>query len=142
MEVYKNEITLNCLAFQLSQARKKVQKWYEQQLSPMGLSTSYVYVMEVIKEYGPSSLTFVAQQLEIERATASTLLSRMERDDFIIRRSSNGRRSIEIHLTEKGHAVLQEALSILKNTDSTLDELLGGNLEVIKTALIDLNKHL
>ncbi|UOR12833.1 MarR family winged helix-turn-helix transcriptional regulator [Halobacillus amylolyticus] len=76
----KNSVTINCLAFQISLARKKIQKFYEEHLEPLELNTSYVYVMEVIKDYGPSTLTSIAEHLQLERTTVSNLLRRMERE--------------------------------------------------------------
>ncbi|MBF4691591.1 MarR family winged helix-turn-helix transcriptional regulator [Fusibacter ferrireducens] len=138
----ENNITINCLAFQLSMARKKVQKWYERYLEEYGLSTSYVYVMEVIKEFGPSSLSLIAEKIELERATVSTLLGRMERDGFIERLVGKERRSMEVHLTPKGKKVLNHALSSLQNADKELNELLSGNLDEIKSSIQTLNNKL
>jgi len=138
----KNNITINCLAFQLSLARKKVQKWYERHLEEYGLSTSYVYVMEVIKEFGPSSLSLIAEKIELERATVSTLLGRMERDGFIERLVGKERRSMEVHLTPKGKEVSNHALSSLQNADKELNDLLSGKLDEIKSSIQTLNNNL
>ncbi|SEQ29055.1 DNA-binding transcriptional regulator, MarR family [Virgibacillus subterraneus] len=138
----KNTITINCLAFQLSNARKKVQKWYEKKLERLGLNTSYVYVMEVIKEFGPSSLSLIAEKIELERATVSNLLGRMERDGFIKRLPGKERRSMEVILTQKGNDILDEALFSLQQADIELDELLVGNLDGIKDSIKVINAKL
>lgn len=135
-------ITINCLAFQLSQARKKVKKWYENYLDTLGISISYIYVMEVIKDNGPSTLTFIAHQLDLEKATMSNLLSRMERDDIIIRMSEKGRRAYEITLTKKGESILAAALEGLKSSDKQLDVLFDGNLDNIKKAVSMINNSI
>ena len=135
-------ISINCLAYQLSQARKKVMKWYETYLKTLGINISYIYVMEVINDNGPSSLTFIAKQLDLEKATVSNLLARMERDDIIIRSSEKERRAYEIHLTKKGHSLLNEALEGLKSSDEQLNQLLNGKLEEIKSAILIINKNI
>ncbi len=135
-------VTINCLAFQLGLARKKVQRWYEQYLNSMGLNTSYVYVMEVIKDNGPCSLTKIAESLELERATVSNLLLRMERDGFINRMPGKERRSIEVHLTDQGKQILSDALSGLQKADSDLNDALDGELSNIMKAIQSLNQHL
>ncbi|MEH7355775.1 MarR family transcriptional regulator [Neobacillus drentensis] len=137
-----NNITINCLAFQLSQARKKVQKRYEQHLETLGLNTSYVYVMEVIKEFGPSTLSLIAEKIELERATVSNLLGRMERDEIINRLPGKERRSMEVHLTQKGKDILDKALFSLQEIDKQLDHLLNGNLEKIKDSVQSINRNL
>ena len=137
-----NNITINCLAFQLSQARKKVQKRYEQHLETLGLNTSYVYVMEVIKEFGPSTLSLIAEKIELERATVSNLLGRMERDGIINRLPGKERRSMEVHLTQKGKDILDKALFSLQEIDKQLDHLLNGNLEKIKDSVQSINRNL
>jgi DNA-binding MarR family transcriptional regulator len=138
----ENTVTINCLAFQLGLARKRVQKWYEQKLENFGIKTSYIYVMEVIKEFGPSNLTFISEKLELERATVSTLLGRMERDEFINRLPGKERRSMEVHLTEKGRIILAEALLCLQEADVQLDMELDGKLASVKQAIQVLNKFL
>lgn len=138
----ENTVTINCLAFQLGLARKRVQKWYEQKLENFGINTSYIYVMEVIKEFGPSNLTFISEKLELERATVSTLLGRMERDEFINRLPGKERRSMEVHLTEKGRIILAEALLCLQEADVQLDMELDGKLASVKQAIQVLNKFL
>lgn len=134
-----NSITINCLAFQLSLARKKIQKWYEDELESFGLNTSYVYVMEVLTERGPCSLTLIAEDLQLEKATVSNLLARMERDGFIHRMPGKERRSMEVHLSEKGKKVVQEALCHLKLADMKLDEELEGQLAAVKEAIKFIN---
>ncbi|WP_179298612.1 MarR family winged helix-turn-helix transcriptional regulator [Evansella halocellulosilytica] len=139
----KNQtITFNCLAFQLSLARKKVLKWYEHQLEDLGLNTSYVYVMEILDEFESSNLSSIAEKLQLERATVSNLLGRMERDEFIIRLPGQERRSIEVHLTNKGKRILDEALPLLQKSDHHLNDLLDGNLERIKKAAETINQNL
>lgn len=138
----KENISINCLAYQLSQARKKVMKWYETYLKNLGISISYIYVMEVINDNGPSSLTFIAHQLELEKATVSNLLVRMERDDIIIRLSEKGRKAYEIKLTAKGQSILAEALKGLKSSDEQLNQLLGGKLEEVKNSIKVINSKI
>lgn len=125
----ENTTTINCLAFQLSLARKKVLKWYEAYLSTIGLNVSYIYVMEIIKEFGPSTLSLIAEKLQQEKATVSKLLSRMERDGYINRLQGKERRSMEVHLTDLGEEILTEALDGLRASDESLDQLLDGELE-------------
>lgn len=136
----KNSVTVNCLAFQLSLARKKIQKFYENHLDYLGLNTSYVYVMEVLKDYGPSNLTSIAEHLQLERATVSNLLGRMERDGYITRLPGKERRSLEVHLSDKGSKVLNKALQLLRKCDIELDEKLEGELNQIKVAIGELNE--
>lgn len=136
----KNSVTINCLAYQISIARKKVQKFYEKHLEELGLNTSYVYVMEVIKDYGPCSLTSIAEHLQLERATVSNLLGRMERDGFIHRMPGKERRSMEVHLSEQGRKVLDRALNELSECDRILDDALGGKLDDLKGEIEKLNE--
>lgn len=135
-------VTIHCLAYQLSLARKKVQKWYEQRLETLSLNPSYVYVMEVIKDFGPCSLTKIAENLELERATVSNLLARMERDGFIARLPGKERRSMEVHLTNKGKQVITAALAGLQEADRQLDKMLNGELIRIKEAIQEINNNL
>ncbi|MBB6453379.1 DNA-binding MarR family transcriptional regulator [Salirhabdus euzebyi] len=137
-----SSISINCLLFQLGLSRKKVQKWYESFLSNYGLNSSYVYVMEVIKDTGPCSLTSIANYLELERATVSPLLTRMERDGFIKRLPGKERRTMEVHLSEKGKGIIEEALVQLKEADKQLNDKLEGELQTIKSAIEKINNKM
>lgn len=138
----ENTTTINCLAFQLSLARKKVLKWYEEYLSTIGLNVSYIYVMEIIMEFGPSTLSLIAEKLQQEKPTVSNLLSRMERDGYINRLQGKERRSMEVHLTDLGEKILTEALEGLRASDESLDQLLDGELEEIKKSIQLINNKI
>ncbi|WHY77160.1 MarR family transcriptional regulator [Neobacillus sp. WH10] len=111
-------------------------------METLGLNTSYVYVMEVIKEFGPSTLSLIAEKIELERATVSNLLGRMERDEIINRLPGKERRSMEVHLTQKGKDILDIALFSLQEIDKQLDHLLNGDLEKIKDSVQSINRNL
>ena len=138
----KDTVTINCLLFQLGLARKKVQRKYEEYLASVGLNPSYIYVMEVVNDCGPCSLTAIAEYLELERPTVSHLLARMERDGFIQRLPGDERRSMKVHVTDKGKQILEEALQGLRQADKSLDSELGGNLDSVKEAILLINANL
>lgn len=130
---------IDCLAFQISLARKKIAEFYESELRPFKLTPSYVYVLGILKDDGPSSLTHIAKVLRLERATVSTLLGRMERDSFIIRSQGKERRTMKVELTPKGIEIINQALETLAHADEVLNENLGGNLQAAKELIMKIN---
>lgn len=136
----KDKIYVDCLAYQISLARRKITDFYNNKLRLFDLTPAYVYVLGVLKDDGPSTLTHIANVLQLERATMSTLLARMERDGFIIRFQGNERRTLRIELTPKGANVMKQALDILIQADTELDQLLKGNLSNIKQLISQINK--
>jgi DNA-binding MarR family transcriptional regulator len=135
----EKRVYIDCLAFQIGLARRKITEFYEAKLQPFNLTPTYVYVLGILKDDGPSSLTHIAEVLHLERATVSTLLGRMERDGFIIRSQGNERRTMRVELTPKGIEVMDQALETLVQADKELNENLGGHLEEVKELIMKIN---
>src|SRR5258708_3664187 len=123
------EIYVNCLAFQLSLARKHVAAWYQRVLDPIGLSPVYVYVLGLLRDKGSASPSEIAEALELKRPTVTSLLDRMTRDGLISRKGhARDRRALVVKLSPKGNEICDHAYGLLKRADKSLDKALHGNL--------------
>ena len=137
------EIYSNCLAFQLTQARKKVFAWYGNFLKPLGLTPSYVYVLGVLRDKEYASPSEISHLLELERPTITTLLSRMERSGLVNRVSNpSNRREILVSLTDAGNEACDKAYPLLVEADKALNTLLNGEFAKLKEQVEKLNRIL
>jgi DNA-binding MarR family transcriptional regulator len=137
------QIYTNCLAFQLTQARKKVFAWYANYLKPLGLTPSYVYVLGVLRDKEYASPSEISHLLELERPTVTTLLSRMERNGWINRvLNPNNRRETLVSLTDAGKEACDKAYPLLIEADKTLNTVLNGEFAQLKERVETLNRIL
>lgn len=92
-------------------------RWLEPRLQEMGLAVAQVPVFGALQQRGPMSQRELAALLHVEQPTMAQLLSRMERDGLIVRKSDpkDGRSSL-ISITPKA----------LKRSEAARDVLMEG----------------
>lgn len=95
----------------------------------MGLTHPQYLVMLALWEHAPLPVKEIGNLLQLDSATLSPMLKRLEADGVIERRrSDNDERSVEIHLTTKGHDLRKQALKI---PEQVVDAL-GGDLPLLE----------
>ena len=101
------------LCFALTVASRSVVAAYKPVLERMGLTHPQYLVMLALWEKSPRSLREISDELDLEPATISPLLRRLESVGFISRRRAAGNeRSLAVELTAAGAALRAEALSV------------------------------
>lgn len=106
---------------QFSQLERQLIRWYQQQLSALGVTLPAVYAMEVLAKLGAATPTQLAKQLSISKATVTALLDRMQRQGWIYRDAHSTNRKLSIiSLTAEGKLHYQQALLIVQQTEKTL----------------------
>jgi DNA-binding MarR family transcriptional regulator len=72
------------------------------------LTHRQLYCLELIQKVQNPSLSELAEQMHIAKASISVMIDRMEKNDFIKKIASDSdRRSAHIHLTQKGERAAQ-----------------------------------
>ncbi|WP_159653141.1 MarR family winged helix-turn-helix transcriptional regulator [Vibrio atypicus] len=75
-----------------------------------GLTGPQLILMRSIKELGEVTIRELSNHTNMSQATATTILDRLERNELVKRvRSSQDKRKVHAHLTEKGLEVLSQA---------------------------------
>lgn len=101
------------LCFALSVASRSVVAAYRPVLERLGLTHPQYLVMLALWEKSPRSVREISDELDLEPATISPLLRRLETAGFISRRRAAGdERSLAVELTAAGAALRAEALSV------------------------------
>ena len=81
-----------------------------------GLTGPQLVVIKEIASKGPVSIGAVARGVSLSQATVTSILDRLEQRDFVIRdRSSEDRRRVLVHVTEKAQAVLESNPNFLQD---------------------------
>jgi DNA-binding MarR family transcriptional regulator len=101
------------VCFALAVASRTVIAVYRPLLEPLGLTHPQYLVMLALWERSPRSVKDVADALELDSATLSPLLKRLEASGLVTRtRNKADERQLTVELTPKGVALREEALKI------------------------------
>ncbi|MFZ4893693.1 MarR family winged helix-turn-helix transcriptional regulator [Plantibacter sp. Mn2098] len=103
----------NQVCFALAVASRSVIALYRPILEPLGLTHPQYLVMLALWEESPRSVKGLGEALQLEPATLSPLLKRLEAAGLVKRvRSSVDERLLEITLTAEGAALREQAEEI------------------------------
>jgi DNA-binding MarR family transcriptional regulator len=118
----------NQVCFSLAVAARTVIALYRPVLEPMGLTHPQYLVMLALWEQSPRSVSDLGRALQLEPATLSPLLKRLEAIGYVTRRrNTSDERLLDIALTDTGTGLREQALNvppqIVERLDLPLDEL-------------------
>lgn len=103
----------NQVCFALAVASRGVIGAYRDVLEPLGLTHPQYLVMLSLWGESPQSLGSIARALQLEPATLSPLLRRLEASGYVERRRNPlDERSLAIELTASGTALREQALGV------------------------------
>ena len=116
----------NQLCFALVTAARNVVAIYRPILEPLGLTHPQYLVMLALWGRSPRTVRDLGEALQLEPATLSPLLKRLEAQGYISRqRNARDERALDVALTDAGRALREQALGI----PPQVVERLGMSLE-------------
>lgn len=103
------------LCFALYSATHALTRAYRNALDEKGLTYTQYLVLLVLWEYNTMSVSGIAQKLDLDSASLTPILKRLETAGILQRlRNKSDERVVEIKLTEKGYALQDEVAEIQK----------------------------
>ncbi|MGW5264966.1 MarR family winged helix-turn-helix transcriptional regulator [Microbispora sp. NPDC004025] len=115
----------NQVCFALAVASRSVIGLYRPVLEPMGLTHPQYLVMLALWQHAPLSVKDLSRLLQLEPATLSPLLKRLESAGLVERRrASDDERALAVVLTDEGRALRRQA----EKVPATIVERLGMEL--------------
>lgn len=115
----KQEYPDQYICFRLNKAMRVIQKYYERRLIPLGITPSQFYVLSYLWGNNESKFKDLAKSVNIEGATLTGILDRLERNQFILRQDDpEDRRSVVITLTDKAKEVVPLGIEMVKQLDA------------------------
>lgn len=103
----------NQVCFSLAVGARSVIALYRPVLEPLSLTHPQYLVMLALWEHEPRSVKDLSEALQLEPATLSPLLKRLETTGYVERkRSTADERTLEVRLTPAGRALRTEAEKI------------------------------
>ncbi len=130
------------VCFALAVASRSVLALYRPILEPLGVTHPQYLVMLALWEKSPRTVKELSRALQLEPATLSPLLKRLEARGLVTRtRSDTDERVLQLRLTEAGSALRTQALQVpqkvmaeLQMSVKELDELRTTLHKVISAA--------
>jgi DNA-binding MarR family transcriptional regulator len=103
----------NQVCFALAVASRSVIALYRPVLEPLGLTHPQYLVMLALWEQSPRTVAAIGRELQLEPATLSPLLKRLEASGLVRReRDPKDERMLRVTLTDKGRRLRQKALDV------------------------------
>lgn len=128
------------VCFALAVANRAVLAVYRPILEPMGLTHPQYLVMLALWERSPRPVKDIAAALQLDSATLSPLLKRLEAAGLVTRRrSADDERQLDVDLTADGRALRSRAELVPGNVMARLG-VTEKELERLHTALTHINQ--
>jgi len=109
---------------------------YEQEIAQCGLSVNGFLVLVVLDDEGSDTQTSLAERLSIDRSAMVAVVDELESQGLVERRRSTGdRRTVPLHVTEKGTRVAAQARAA---TDASNKRIFAGFSSADQNVFYDL----
>ena len=104
----------DCIFFQFAKAYQLASRFLTQKVSELNLTSVQAMVLGFLDEEDQITSSELGKRTELDSATLTGILDRLEAAGFIERKNNpDDRRSIHIHLTEKGKAMSRETSRVI-----------------------------
>ncbi len=108
----------NYICFKLNKVRRKIHRYYESKLAPFNITPSQFYVLSALWDKNGLKFKDLARRLDMDGATLTGILDRMEKRGFIERiEDPEDRRSVLVCLTDKSKEIRPQMIEIAQGLD-------------------------
>lgn len=135
----------NQVCFPIYVASRLIIREYQPLLSKLGITYPQYLVMLVLWENDGLTVNQIADKLLLNTNTVTPLLKRIQDQGLLSReRSTEDERRVIVKLTDKGHALKEEAATIPEQLVANLhsDEMSADDLEQMMTQICEVVRHL
>ncbi|WP_048186422.1 MarR family winged helix-turn-helix transcriptional regulator [Methanobacterium lacus] len=119
MILVESEGPENYVCFKLNRVRRKIHRYYEEKLAQFKITPAQFYVLSALWDKDEIKFKDLAKRLDMDGATLTGVLDRMEKRDFIQRtEDTQDRRSVLVCLTSKSKDIRPQMIEIAKDLDA------------------------
>ena len=112
----------------IGRLHRTLSKGLRTRLEPLDISPGHLHILHCLWQRDGLTQTRLRQLIEVEQATLSNTLKRMERNGLLsLKRKPSDRRILHIQLTDKGKAAQQPVKTIIADVQKTLRKGLTTN---------------
>ena len=114
----------------LHQRVRFVTKEFNQQLSAHGLYHSQWAIMYCLERFGPMTQTAIWKYLNVEAPTVTRTITRMENNDWVMRRQGGDKRERVVELTERAKKKYEQVnQAVYQYEQETISRLTPGEVD-------------
>ena len=118
----------SCLCLHTQRAARALARRFDQALRPVGLTNGQFSLLMSLNRPEPPSMAPVAALLAMDRTTLTAALKPLQRRGLVeVMADPADKRGRLLRLTQKGRALLRDALPIWEATHGAVEELLPGD---------------
>ncbi len=126
-----------CIFFQLSKANQAGSRFWLKKLSDLHLTAVQGMVIRFLYDKDRLTSSELGKKTDLDSATLTGLLDRLEAGGFIERRPNpEDRRSIRIHLTEKGRTTGKKVAQLMEEANAEFLKGFNASEEVALRSLL------
>ncbi|MBP8666053.1 MAG: MarR family transcriptional regulator [Syntrophaceae bacterium] len=115
----------DCIFFQFAKTYQLSSRFLAQKVSELNLTSVQAMVLGFLTEEDQITSRELGKRTELDSATLTGILDRLEAAEFLERKSNpDDRRSIHIHLTPKGKAMGREASRVIVEANADFLQVL------------------
>ncbi len=109
------------ICFNLGRVMRRVYSYYEQRLSPFGLTPTQYFVFNALWMGDGISIGELGERVSLDSSTLTGVIDRMEQSDYLERKPNpSDRRSLMLFLTAKAREVGPQILQFADELDANL----------------------
>ena len=126
-----------CIFFQLAKANQAGARFWLKKVSALHLTAVQGMVIRFLYDNDRLTSSELGKKTELDSATLTGVLDRLEAGEFIERRQNpEDRRSIRIHLTEKGRAAGETVTRLMEEANAEFLREFNASEEVALRSLL------
>jgi len=114
-----------CVCQKAREASRKITRMYDEVLQPAGIKTTQFTLLAVISVQDNATLTELAKTLGMDRTTLSRNLGPLQRGGLLAVSAEGYRRARSASITQKGIAVMEQALPLWRSAQASMRKRLG-----------------
>lgn len=136
-ETIRNEVAGACACMQLRKTTRIISRLYDEKLKPTKLKVTQFTTLSVISQFPDLSFTKLADIMGMERTTLVRNLRPLERNGLIIASDEGYKRTRTVSLTDKGFALMSEAIPLWRDAQEEARKMVGdATWQALQSGLI------
>jgi MarR family transcriptional regulator, organic hydroperoxide resistance regulator len=126
-----------CIFFQLAKANQAGARFWSKKVSALDLTAVQGMVIRFLYENNRLTSSELGKKTDLDSATLTGVLDRLEAGGFVERRQNpEDRRSIRIHLTEKGRTTGEKVAKLMEEANAEFMRGFNTSEEVAMRSLL------
>ena len=134
------EMVSTCACLNLRKATRAVTRLFDEALRPLGIRSTQLPILATLALDSPLTVTQISEALVMDRTSLARLLRPLAESNLITVEVAEDRRARNVHLTQTGRAVVDQAFPLWKSVQTRVVSELGHDWKMLRHHLGVLEK--